>query len=130
MKYIKDNHRVHLCVAHIVFCPKYRKPILVGEIKERCEQLILELAKEKKWEILNLTVQSDHVHIFIRFNPDESPHKVVKAIKGRTSNRLRKEFPELVTKLPTLWTRSYFVATAGNVSQDIIQEYIENQKGK
>lgn len=68
-----------------------------------------------------MTVNEDHVHIFIRFNPKESPHKVVKAIKGRTSNKLRKEFTELITKLPTLWTRSYFFATAGNVSSEVIK---------
>lgn len=115
---------------HIVFCPKYRRPVLTGSIKERLEELVAELANRKKWDILNMTVQPDHVHIFIRVNAEDSPHKVVKAIKGVTSNRLRKEFPDLVTKLPTLWTRSYFVATAGNVSQEVIQKYIEEQKGK
>lgn len=130
MEYKKDVHRVHLCIAHIVFCPKYRKSVLVGKIKERFEQVVESLARERNWDILEMAVQPDHVHIFIRFNADDSPHKVVKAIKGRTSNQLRREFPELVTKLPTLWTRSYFVATAGNVSQETIQKYIEEQKGR
>jgi len=130
MEYRKDTHRVHLCIAHIVFCPKYRRPVLIGKVKERFEQVVEALAKAKGWDILEIAVQPDHVHIFIRFNADDSPHKVVKAIKGKTSNQLRKEFPELVTKLPTLWTRSYFVATAGNVSQEAIQRYIEEQKGK
>lgn len=117
-------------IAHIVFCPKYRRPVLVGKVKERFEQVVKNLASERRWDILEIAVQPDHVHIFIRFNADDSPHKVVKAIKGRTSNRLRKEFPELVTKLPALWTRSYFVATAGNISQEAVQRYIEEQKGR
>ncbi len=119
-----------MCIAHIVFCPKYRRPVLVGKVRERFEQIVKNLTHERQWDILEMAVQPDHVHIFIRFNADDSPHKVVKAIKGKTSNQLRKEFPELVTKLPTLWTRSYFVATAGNVSQEAIQRYIEEQKGK
>lgn len=130
MEYIKDKHRVHLCIAHIVFCPKYRKPVLTGNVANRMEQIIYELAKTRKWDIFNLTIQPEHVHIFLRFNIKESPHQVVKAIKSKTSNQLRKEFSFLVTKLPTLWTRSYFFATAGNVSSEIIQKYIEEQKGK
>lgn len=130
MDYIKDNHRVHLCIGHIVFCPKYRKPVLVGNIAKRMEEIVNDLAKTKNWDILNIAIQPDHVHIFLRFNVNESPHQVVKAIKGRTSNLLRKEFTFLITKLPTLWTRSYFFATAGNISQEVIQKYIEEQKGK
>jgi len=116
MEYIKDKHRMHLCMAHIVFCPKYRKPVLTDNVANRMEQIIYELAKTRKWDIPNLTIQPEHVHIFLRFNVKESPHQVVKAIKGKTSNQL--------------WTRSYFFATAGNVSSEIIQKYIEEQKGK
>jgi putative transposase len=130
MKYIRDGNRVHLCIVHIVFCPKYRRPVLVGSIKQDFEAIVYELAKEKDWTVIEMAVNPDHVHIFLRFNPTISIHRVIKAIKGRTSNFLRKKYPELVTKLPTLWTRSYFVCTAGNVSKDIIQKYIEEQKGR
>jgi len=130
MKYMKEEQIVHLCTAHIIFCPKYRKPVLTGDIPTRMKKIIHKLAETKKWDILDLTIQPDHVHVFLRFNVKESPHQVVKAIKGRTSNQLRKEFPFLVTKLPTLWTRSYFFATAGSVTDRVIQKYIEEQKGK
>jgi len=100
----------------------------VGGIKRRLEQLIREIAEEYGWEVLALEIQPDHVHLFISAQPYWSPHLVLRRIKGRTSRILRKEFPELL-KLPSLWTRSYFVSTAGNVSSETIRRYIEEQGG-
>jgi len=112
-----------------VWIPKRRKPVLVGAIKRRLEQLIREIAEEYGWEILALEIKPDHVHLFISVQPFWSPHIVLRRIKGRTSRVLRSEFPELL-KLPSLWTRSYFVSTAGQVSSETIQKYIEEQGGK
>lgn len=84
--------------------------------------------EEKGWQILELAVQPDHVHLFVRAWPSDSAADVIKEIKGVTAHHLRKEFSQLL-KLPSLWTRSYFAATAGNVSKEIIQKYIEAQKG-
>ncbi len=102
--------------------------MLTANVKERCEQLILEKCQEKGWQVLTLAIQPDHLHLFVRFFPSNSASEVVKECKGITSFFLRKEFPALL-KLPSLWTRSYFASTAGNISQETIQKYIDAQKG-
>ena len=104
-------------------------PVLVGAIKGRFEELVKEIAEEYGWEILALETKPDHVHLFISVQPEWSPHRVLRRIKGRTSRILRREFPELL-KLPSLWTRSYFVSTAGHVSSETIRRYIEEQSRK
>lgn len=127
--YQRDEHRVHLIVYHLIWCPRRRKPILVGKLKERCQQLIEEKGEEKGWLILELAIQADHIHVFVRVWPSDSASLVIKGLKGVTSFSLRKEFGEVTSKLPSLWTRSYFASTAGNVSKERIQRYIEAQKG-
>ena len=129
MEYQKDEHRVHLIVYHLVWCPKRRKSVLCNEIAEECETLIKEKCREKGWEVLCLSISPDHVHLFIRCFPSTSAAEVVKECKGTTSRNLKGKFPELM-RLPSLWTRSYFASTASNVSQEIIKEYIQAQKGK
>ena len=124
--YQKENTCVHLLNYHFVWCPKYRRKILQGEIKQRLIQLIKEKAKQKQCEILTLEIMKDHIHLFITSKPTIAPNKLIGEIKGYTSRILRQEFPEL-RKMPTLWTRSYFVSTAGKVSQFVIQKYIEEQ---
>lgn len=111
---------------HFVWCPKYRRRALVGKIKTRLEKLIYEKAKEDGCDVLRLEIMPDHVHLFISAHPNISSNKLIGHIKGYSSRMLRKEFPELL-KMPTLWTRSYFVSTAGNVSSFVIEKYIENQ---
>lgn len=102
--------------------------ILTGKIAVRLEALIREKAAELSCKILNLSIAADHVHMFIQGYPLLSPNRIIAEIKGYSSRMLRKEFPELL-KMPTLWTRSYFVSTAGNVSAKTIAHYIEAQKG-
>jgi putative transposase len=114
---------------HFAWCPKYRRAVLVGRIKERLEELIRMKAKDLDCEILALEIMPDHVHLFIQGNPKISPNSIIGQIKGFTSRMLRKEFKELRTRLPTLWTRSYFVSTHGHISDKLIQKYIEEQKG-
>ena len=129
MSYRRTRHAVYLCNYHFVWVPKRRKPVLVGAIKERFEGLVKEIAEEYGWEILALETKPDHVHLLISVQPEWSPHKVLRRIKSRTSRILRREFPELL-KLPSLWTRSYFVSTAGHVSSETIRRYIEEQSRK
>ena len=102
--------------------------MLVGKLAERCQQLIEQKCQEKGWQLLTLAIQPDHLNVFVRCFPSNSAAEVVKECKGVTSFFLRKEFPELL-KLPSLWTRSYFASTAGNISQETIQKYIDAQKG-
>ncbi len=128
MEYTRDEHRVHLIVYHLIWCPKRRKPVLTGKIALRCTELILGKCEEKGWQVLNLTIQPDHVHLFVRVFPTNSAAEIVKECKGVASFHLRREFPVL-KKLPSMWTRSYFASTAGNVSADTIQKYIDAQKG-
>jgi len=126
MDYQHEQHNVHLVVYHIIWCPKRRRKVLVGPIRARLEQIIREVAAEHDWTVIELAIQPDHVHLFIRANPYTLPSDIPRRIKGRSSRDLRDEFPHL-RKLPSLWTRSFFLSTAGNVSQEIIQRYIERQ---
>ena len=128
MEYQRDEHRVHLIVYHLVWTPKRRKPVLVGPIARDCESLIRSKCEEEGWKVLELAIQPDHVHLFVRAWPATSAAAVVKECKGLTSRDLRARYPSL-KKLPSLWTRSYFASTAGNVSGEIIARYVAAQKG-
>lgn len=128
--YISSETSVHFMHYHFVWCPKYRRKVLNDAIAKRLYELIYKKAKEVDCEILALEIQPDHVHLFIHGKPKQSPNKIIGMIKGYTSRILRKEFRELRSKLPTLWTRSYFVSTHGHVSDKVIKKYIEEQKGK
>ena len=124
----RDEHRVYLIVYHLVWTPKRRKPVLVGNIAADCRQLIEQKCTEQGWTVLELAVNPDHVHLFVQTWPTVSAAEVVKECKGVTSHELRRKYPAL-KKLPSLWTRSYFAATAGNVSSETIRRYIAAQKG-
>jgi putative transposase len=128
MEYQRDERRIHLIVYHLVWCPKRRKKVLVGSVARDCDRIIREKCVERGWTIVELTIQPEHVHLFVRVWPTTSAYEVVQKCKGRTSHDLRKNYRHLL-RLPSLWTRSYFASTAGNVSAEIIQKYIEAQKG-
>lgn len=126
MDYQHEQHTVHLIVYHIIWCPKRRRKVLIGKVAERLGQLIYEVANENTWEVLTLAIQPDHVHLFLRANPYTLPTDIARLIKGRSSHLLREEFAHL-KRMPSLWTRSTFYSTAGNVSAEIIEQYIERQ---
>ena len=128
IKYKSNNNIVYSCKYHVVWCPKYRRKVLVGEIEARLKELIQETCLELQSELIELEIMPDHVHLLIEVDPQFGIHKVIKTIKGKTSRILRKEFPVLKTKLPTLWTNSYFVSTVGGAPLEMIKQYIENQK--
>lgn len=127
MDYQRDEHRMHRIVYHLIWCPKRRRPVLVGALAERCRELIEKKCAERGWTILALAIQPDHLHLFVRAWPRDSAAEVGKECQGVTSFYLRQEFAGL-RKLPSLWTRSYFAATAGNVRQEIIERSREAQK--
>lgn len=114
---------------HFVFVPKRRKPVLVQDVATRLQQIIFGLVEEHNWKLIALEIMSDHVHFFINAPTNESPAEIARWVKGRASKQLREEFPNL-KKLPSLWSPSYFVATTGQVSTEIVKKYIEGQKGK
>lgn len=129
MDYQRDEHRVHLIVYHLVWTPKRRKAILIGQIAADCKKLIERKCEERGWIILQLAVQPDHIHLFVRAWPEVSAAEIVKDCKGLTSHELREKYPDLKRRLPSLWTRSFFAATAGQVREATIQKYIAAQKG-
>jgi putative transposase len=98
--------------------------VLVGSVQKRLQQIIGEVINEHRWQLIKLANQPDHVHLFVRTNPSTLPSDIPRPIKGRSSRLLRQEFAHL-RKLPPLWTHSYFLSTAGNVSSETIQRYIE-----
>jgi len=129
-RWTKSKTSVHNVAYHLIWCPKYRRKVLTGKIEQRLKQLLKQKAKENEWKIETLEIMPDHVHVFVKANPVASPHWIVQQFKGYSSNILRKEFPELKSKLPTLWTRSYYCESVGHISEDTIKKYIEDQKGK
>lgn len=128
IKYKSNNNIVYSCKYHVVWCPKYRRKVLIGKIEVRLKELIQETCVELQSELIEMEIMPDHVHLLIEVDPQFGIHKVIKNIKGKTSRILRKEFPILTTKLPTLWTNSYFVSTVGGAPLAVIKQYIENQK--
>ncbi|WP_346151572.1 IS200/IS605 family transposase [Streptomyces labedae] len=112
---------------HVVWCPKYRRPVLAGQVAARLEELVRQKADERVWEIVTLDVKPDHVHLFVRHDPKSSASYVVNQFKGFTSRALREEFPHLRSQLPTLWSSSYFAASAGAVSAGTVRRYIDTQ---
>lgn len=129
MDYKQSEHQVYLLNYHFIWCPKRRKKVLVGDVRRRLEEILHQVADELGVEVLALWIQPDHLHLFVSAHPQLSVPHVVKSFKGRSSHDLRVEFPEL-RKLPSLWTHSYFVSTAGNVSAETIQKYVEAQSKK
>jgi len=123
--YKTHNHVKFLINYHFVFIPKRRKKVLVDAVATRIRQIFAEVAIENGWDILALEVAPDHVHLFVSVNPTDTPHLIVKAFKGRSSRYLRQEFSRLL-RLPSLWTSSYFVSTAGNISSESVRRYIED----
>ena len=125
-----SNTAVYNLSYHIVWCPKYRRPVLVDKIAERLVELLNQKAKELQVEIVEANIMSDHVHLFIRTKPIYAPQFVVGQLKGYTSRLLRQEFDSLRSRLPTLWTRSYYVDSVGKLNEYTIRKYIDEQKGK
>lgn len=115
---------------HLIWCPKYRRPVLIGEIADRLDELLKQKAKELEIEIVETNIMSDHVHLFVKTKPIYAPQFVVGQLKGYTSRLLRQEFGSLRSRLPTLWTRSYYVDSVGKLNEYTIRKYIEEQKGK
>ena len=124
----RDEHRIRLIVYHLIWTPKRRKAVLVNQVVNDCRALIVAKCAQKGWTILELAIQPDPIPLFVRAFPTTSAAEVVKECKGVTSHELRKKYKPLLT-LPSLWTRSYFASTAGNVSAQTIQRYVEAQRG-
>jgi putative transposase len=128
MKLKSNNNVIYSCKYHVVWCPKYRRKVLIGLPAQRLKEIIQQAIVEYKAELIELEIMPDHVHLLVEVDPQFGIHRLIKLIKGRTSRLLRNEFKQLKSRLPTLWTNSYFVATVGGAPLSIIKQYIENQK--
>jgi putative transposase len=126
--YETNNHTTYSCQYHIVFCPKYGRNVLVGSIKEKLEELILEKQDEYQYKVLEQDIMPDSVHLYINVYPPIGVFTIVNKIKGYTSRMLRELFPELKKRLPTMWNINKFISSVGDASLIEIQEFIKNQK--
>ena len=123
-----NNNVVYRCAYHVVWCPKYRRPVIEGAVDERLKQIVREVCAERECNLIELETMPDHVHLLVECDPQYGIHRLVKQIKGRSSRVLRQEFDSLRSRLPTLWTNSYFVATVGGAPLEVIKQYVADQR--
>jgi len=128
MKYRSSSNIVFSCRYHIIFYPKYRRKVLIGEVEARLKEIVNEVAKALMVDIIEMETDKDYIYILAGVHPQLGVNTFVKKVKGRSSRLLRAEFPSLKTRLPTLWTNSYFVSTVGGAPLETIKQYIENQQ--
>ncbi len=128
VRYKSNDNVVYSCKYHVVWCPKYRRDVLKNGVDVRLKQIIYEVCNECGAEVLEMEVMPDHVHLLVEVDPQFGIAKLVKTIKGRSSRILRQEFRPCRTRLPSLWTNSWFVSTVGGAPLEIIKQYIEQQK--
>jgi len=111
-----------------VWCPKYRRSVLVDGADEALKRVVERVCIARDADLIELEVMPDHVHLLVDVDPQYGIHRLIKEIKGLSSRELRQNFPFLKSRLPTLWTNSYFVSTVGGAPLAIVKQYIENQK--
>jgi putative transposase len=126
--YRSNRHIVYSNKSHVVWCPKYRRKVLVGAVAKRLKHLLKTLCTEMKVDMLALEIRPDHVHLLVEVDPQFGVHRLVKRLKGHTSHALRLEFPALKSRLPTLWTHAYFLSTVGGAPRSAITQYVQKQK--
>ncbi len=127
--YQKTRSSTYACESHIVWCTKYRRSVLSDEIQARLKALVRESEDKHGYTVRAIETMTDHVHLLVSLPPTVAVSLMIGKIKGMTAKILRAEFPHLKSRLPNLWTRSYFVATTGGVTLEVLKQYVENQKG-
>lgn len=131
MQYMETNCNIAFnCKYHVVGCTKYRRKVLTAEIENALKQVVSDVCEERNATIIEMEADADHFHILVSCVPQYGIHRLVKQMKGRSSFVLRNNFQHLKSRLPTLWTNSYFVATVGGAPLSVIKQYIESQKDK
>jgi len=128
MKYKTNNNVCYSSKYHVVWCTKYRRYVISDDVEQRLKEISHEVCRERKADLIEIECEGDHVHILLEVDPQYGIHRLVKQIKGRTSKLLRAEFPSIKSRLPTLWTNSYFVSTVGGAPIEAIKKYIQSQK--
>ena len=127
-KFKSNSNVVYSCKYHVIWCPKYRRSVLIKGVDLRLKEILQQVCDEFYSELIELEVMPDHVHVLVEVDPQFGITKLIRYMKGRSSRVLRQEFPWLKSRLPTLWTNSYFLATVGGTPLSAIKQYIENQK--
>jgi putative transposase len=127
-KFKSNNNIVYSCKYHVIWCPKYRRKVLIHGVDVRLKEIIQAVCDEFGSELIELEVMPEHVHLLVECDPQFGIAKLIRYMKGRSSRLLRQEFPWLKSRLPTLWTNSYFCSTVGGAPIAVIKQYIENQK--
>ena len=127
-RYAKIAGAVFSLEYHLVWCPKYRMKVLVGDVAEPLKNVLLATAAQYGVLIESMEVLPDHVHLFVSSDPTRCVAEIVNRLKGASSRILRVEFPHLKSRLPTFWSRSYYAGSVGQVSESTVRKYIENQK--
>ena len=128
INYKSNRNVVYSCKYHVIWCPKYRRNVLLDGVDVRLKQIIQDVTTDLDCEMIELEIMPDHVHLLVEVDPQFGIHKLIKRIKGISSRSLREEFPWLKKKIPTLWSNSYFVSTVGGAPLEVIKQYIEQQK--
>lgn len=116
------------CTYHVVWCPKYRRPVLTGRVEVRLKEVLRKICAEVGAEVLEVEVMPDHVHLLVSVDPQFGIARLVRSMKGRSSRILRVEFPDLRRRMRTLWTNSCYIGTVGGASLETVRAYVENQK--
>ena len=129
-RWVNSNTSVYNLGYHIIWCPKYRRKVLINEIENKLKDIIITKCNELDCYVHELNIMPDHVHLFVKTKPTIAPHFLIQQIKGISSRILRNEFKELKRKMPSMWTRSYFIESVGHISQEAIEKYIQEQKNK
>ncbi len=126
---MQSNKKVlYACRYQVVWCPKYRRPVLVDDVRRRLVEILREEARDRHAEVVALEVLSDHVSLVVDADPQFGIHRLVKRLKARSSHDLRREFPHLRSRLPALWTHSYFVVTIGGTRPAAVRRYVVAQR--
>ena len=127
-EYHSHNHRVFSCQYHVIWCPKYRRRVLENGIDVRLKEILKETAEMYNFSIIEMEVMPDHVHLIVDCDPEFGIAACIRKLKSRSAHILRKEFPSLKSRIPSLWSRSYFVSSVGAVSLEVVIKYIADQK--
>ena len=126
---VKTNNNVaYRCIYHVVWCTKYRRDVITDDVSARLREIAQAICDERGAELVEFETMPDHAHLVLGVDPQYGIHRLVKGIKGRSSRLLRQEFSPLRTRIPTLWTNSYFVATTGGATLEVVKEYVRSQK--
>lgn len=119
------------CVYHVVWCTQYRAPVIVGGVQERLQEIIVGVVHEKQAWLRHIETTPTYVYLVVEVGPQFGVHRLVKAVKARSAGQLRDEYPSLRSRIPSMWTNSYLVATSGDgVPSTLVERFVAEQKGR